>query len=109
LEAMQKDSGLRIKGLKVDGGAVANDFLCQFQSDILGIKVIRPSEIETTSSGAAYLAGLAVGYWKNAAEIKKCWKKDRIFKPRMPRKIAKAYYTQWKKAVKRTLSDYLSK
>lgn len=108
LEAMQKDSGLRIKDLKVDGGAVANDFLCQFQSDILGIKVTRPSVIETTSCGAAYLAGLAIGYWKNAAEIKKCWKKDRTFNPKMPKTEASRLYKNWLKAVKRTLSGYSS-
>ena len=109
LEAMQKDSGLRISDLKVDGGAVSNNFLCQFQSDILGIKVTRPSVIETTSCGAAYLAGLAVGYWKNATEIKKCWKKDRIFNPNMPKTEASSLYKKWLRAVKRTLSDYPSR
>lgn len=104
LEAMRKDSGLRIKDLKVDGGAAANNFLCQFQSDILGIKVIRPSVIETTSRGAAYLAGLAVGYWKNTDEIKKCRKKDKIFKPGMPKSESLNLYANWQEAVKRTLS-----
>lgn len=106
LEAMRKDSGLRIKDLKVDGGAVANNFLCQFQSDILGMRVIRPRVIETTSCGAAYLAGLAVGYWKDAAEIKRCWKRDRVFEPKMSKKEASTLYKNWLGAVKRTLSDY---
>ncbi len=104
LLAMQKDSGLKIKDLKVDGGAAANDFLCQFQSDILGINVIRPKVIEITSLGAAYLAGLAIGYWKNANEIKKCWEKDTVFSPKMPKKIANDFYAGWLKAVKLTLS-----
>ena len=106
LEAMQKDSGLKTKDLKIDGGAVANDFLCQLQADILGVSVIRPKTIETTASGAAYLAGLAVGYWKNSTELKKYWKKDRVFKPAMSSKEAKELYANWLKAVKRTLSCY---
>ena len=102
--AMRKDTGLNIKSLKVDGGAAANNFLCQFQADILGVEIVRPKVIETTSQGAAYLAGLAVGYWKNTAEIKKYWKKDRVFKPRMPKKIASLLYKGWLDAVKRTLT-----
>lgn len=104
LEAMRKDSGLRIKDLKIDGGAVANNFLCQFQSDILGINVIRPRVIETTSLGAAYLAGLATGYWKSCDEIKKCWRQDRKFTPKMPERQAVKFYSGWLSAVKRTLS-----
>jgi glycerol kinase len=104
LEAMQKDSGLSIKDLRVDGGASANDFLCQFQADILGIKVTRPKIIEITSLGAAYLAGLAAGYWKSSSEIEKCWKKDKIFIPRMPEKTANKLYAGWLDAVKRTLT-----
>ncbi|MGB3114000.1 MAG: glycerol kinase GlpK [Candidatus Omnitrophota bacterium] len=104
LDVMEKGSGLKTKELKVDGGAVANNFLCQFQADILGIKVIRPKVIETTSLGAAYLAGLATGYWKKAADLTRCWKKDRAFSPRMSRKDASALYNGWLKAVKRTLS-----
>jgi glycerol kinase len=105
LKAMQKDSGLRIKELRIDGGAVVNNFLCQFQSDILGMDVIRPKIIELTSLGAAYLAGLAVGYWKSGREIKRYWRKDRIFKPMMSRKEASALYGGWSEAVKRTLSS----
>ncbi|MDP8212072.1 MAG: glycerol kinase GlpK [Candidatus Zapsychrus exili] len=104
IDAMEKDTGLKINNLKIDGGAVANDFLCQFQADILGIDIIRPKTIETTSLGAAYLAGLVVGYWKNSDEIKKCWSKDKIFKPRMKRKDALEFYSGWKKAVSRTLT-----
>jgi glycerol kinase len=106
LGAMQKDSGLKIKNLKVDGGAVANNFLCQFQADILRIKLARPKIIETTSLGAAYLAGLAIGYWKNSAEIKKCWQKDKIFHPKIKKDAAAALYQGWRGAVQRTLSDH---
>jgi glycerol kinase len=105
LLAMQKDSGLKMKNLKVDGGASANGLMCQFQADIMRINVVRPRVIETTSLGAAYLAGLAVGYWKNSDEIKKCWKKDRVFTPRMPIKSAQRLYKGWLTAVKRTLTD----
>lgn len=101
LEAMQKDSGLKLKSLKVDGGAAANNFLLQFQADILRMKVIRPKVIETTSLGAAYLAGLAVGYWKDTDEIKKCWSKDEEFTPKMPKKTADNYYQGWQEAVRR--------
>jgi len=104
LEAMQKDSGMKIRGLKVDGGAVENDFICQFQADILGIDVIRARLFETTSLGAAYLAGLAVGYWKNTDEIRKCWKIDKIFSPKIDRQTAGKLYNGWLEAVKRTLS-----
>ncbi|MCX5687862.1 MAG: glycerol kinase GlpK [Candidatus Omnitrophica bacterium] len=104
LEAMYKDSGLKIKDLKIDGGASANNFLCQFQADILRINVVRPKVIETTSLGAAYLAGLATGYWKNTGEIKKCWKEDRIFRPKMEEDLALKYYSEWLVAVKRTLT-----
>ncbi|MFH1678198.1 MAG: FGGY-family carbohydrate kinase, partial [Candidatus Omnitrophota bacterium] len=104
--AMQKDSGLQIKKLKVDGGAAANNFLCQFQSDILGIDVIRPKIVETTSLGAAYLAGLAVNYWKNANRIKDYWKQDRVFTPKMPKAAVASLYNGWLNAVRRTLSRY---
>ncbi len=103
LLAMQKDSGVEIKSLRVDGGAAANNFLCQFQSDILGIEVVRPKTIEITSLGAAYLAGLAVGYWKDTDEIERCWKKDRVFKPNMTKEEADRLYEGWLSAVKRTI------
>jgi glycerol kinase len=104
LEAMRKDTGLKISSLKVDGGAVANNFLCQFQSDILGIEVVRPQEIEITSLGAAYLAGLAVGYWADAQEIKKFRKYDTVFRPAISQKRADDLYAGWNDAVNRTLS-----
>ncbi len=104
LEAMRKDTGLNISSLKVDGGAVENNFLCQFQSDILGIEVIRPQDIEITALGAAYLAGLAVGYWADAQEIKMCWKCDTVFRPSISKKRADDLYAGWSDAVRRTLS-----
>ena len=107
-DCLRKDSGLRIKDLKVDGGAVANNFLCQYQADILGVNIIRPSVIETTSLGAAYLAGLAVGYWKSSQAIQKCWRMDRTFKPKMPKRRAAQYYWEWKNAIARTLSSCCS-
>ncbi|MFH1478734.1 MAG: glycerol kinase GlpK [Candidatus Omnitrophota bacterium] len=104
LLAMEKDSGLKIKNIKIDGGASANDFLCQFQSDILGISVVRPRVTETTSQGAAFLAGLYIGYWKNLQDIKKIWKKDKIFRPGLSSKKRKTLYDGWLKAIKRTLT-----
>ncbi len=104
LEAMQRDSGLAVRSLRIDGGAAANDFLCQFQADMLGVDVIRPSVIETTSLGAAYLAGLALGYWTDSAEIAACRRIDRAFKPTMPRDHAAALYAAWQSAVRRTLT-----
>lgn len=101
---MKKAAGVRTRSLKVDGGAVKNDFLCQFQADILGVDVVRPGVIETTSLGAAYLAGLAAGYWKNSKEIEKCWAKDRSFRPKMKTAEAKKLYDGWKKAVRKVLS-----
>ena len=104
VDAMRKDTRLAIKSLKVDGGAAVNNFLCQFQADLLGIDVVRPKVVETTSLGVAYLAGLAVGYWKNADEIKRCWAADRVFKPAMPKITAAKLYAGWRDAVKRTLT-----
>ncbi|HQP91190.1 MAG TPA: glycerol kinase GlpK [Candidatus Omnitrophota bacterium] len=104
LFSMEKDSGLKIRELKVDGGASANNFLCQFQADILGVRVSRPKIIETTSLGAAYLAGLSEGLWKNTFEIKKYWQRERDFLPKMKRKEAEALYLGWKKALSRILS-----
>ena len=104
LVAMQKDSGLKIKDLKVDGGAVRDGFLCQFQADILGVKVVRPQVIETTSLGAAYLAGLALGYWQSTKEIKKCWLLDKNFLPQMNKNKAALLYSGWQQSVKRTMA-----
>ena len=104
LLAMVRDSKLKIRSLQVDGGVTANNFLCQFQADILQVKVIRPKTIEITSLGAAYLAGLAVGFWKNTAQIKKCWVKDKVFTPKISKAKAEVLYKKWQDAVKRTLS-----
>ncbi|MBZ5555398.1 MAG: glycerol kinase GlpK [Acidobacteriia bacterium] len=102
-EAMQRDAGTRIGELRVDGGAVANNFLCQFQADILGVPVLRPSITETTALGAAYLAGLAVDFWKNQKEISSHWKLDRKFEPRLRPTVREAAYAEWKRAVERSL------
>jgi glycerol kinase len=104
LEVIQKDSGINLKKLKVDGGAVRDNFLMQFQSDILGVPVVRPQVIETTALGAAYLSGLAIGFWKDKAEIASKWKADREFIPNMDEKIKEKLYKGWKKAVSRSLS-----
>ncbi len=104
LEAMKKDTGLAIKDLKIDGGAAGNNFLCQFQSDLLGINVVRPKVIEITSLGAAYLAGLNSGFWKNTNEIRKCWALDKVFKPTLAKKEASKLYNGWLDAISRTLT-----
>ncbi|MGX8177018.1 glycerol kinase GlpK [Exiguobacterium artemiae] len=109
LTAMEKDSGIELKTLRVDGGAVSNDFLMQFQSDILGVPVDRPEINETTALGAAYLAGLAVGYWKDKAEIKKQWKLNRQFKPEMEENDREQRYAGWQKAVEATMAFKPSK
>lgn len=104
--AMSRDAGIPLRELKVDGGASRNNLLMQFQADILGTKVIRPQVVETTAMGAAYLAGLAVGYWSSIDEIRKQWQIDRVFEPAMEEaKVAEAK-AGWEDAVKRTLSDY---
>lgn len=97
---MTKESGVPVKGLKVDGGASANDFLMQFQADILNVKVIRPSCIETTAMGAAFLAGLAVGFWKDKEELGKCISKGRQFIPSMDENSRKKLASGWERAVK---------
>ena len=99
-KAMEQDSGIPITQLKVDGGACANDFLLQFQSDILGSEVFRPCCIETTALGAAYLAGLAVGYWDSREDIRRNWAIDRVFKPEMEGTKRAALLKGWHKAVK---------
>lgn len=104
VDAMRKDSSIKLKALKVDGGAAASDILCQFQASLLDIDVVRPKIIETTSLGAAYLAGLAVGYWKNANQIKKCWAVDKVFHPGMEKKTRARLCAGWRDAVQRTLT-----
>lgn len=101
LEAMQEDSGIQLAELKVDGGAAANNFLMEFQADILGTKVRRPVVLETTALGAAYLAGLAVGFWESKEEIKGKWILDQEFVPNMKEKEKEKKYRGWKKAVSR--------
>ena len=102
LEAMNKDSGVALTALKVDGGMVFNDILMQFQADILGVPVVRPIISETTSLGAAYAAGLAVGFWSELGELRAKWGVDREWQPTMSADQREALYTQWKKAVTRT-------
>lgn len=104
--AMSRDAGIPLRELKVDGGASRNNLLMQFQADILGTKVIRPQIVETTAMGAAYLAGLAVGYWSSVDEIRKQWQIDRVFEPSMEEEKVTAAKAGWADAVKRTLSDY---
>ncbi len=102
VNAMIEDADLQLKKLRVDGGAVQNDFLMQFQSDILNAEVERPIVNETTALGAAYLAGLAVGYWKSKDEIANQWKTDRLFEPDMSDDLRQNKYEGWKRAVKAT-------
>lgn len=100
--AMEADSGIELKTLRVDGGAVKNNFLMKFQSDILDVPVERPVINETTALGAAYLAGLAVGYWKNQDEIKEQWHMDKQFEPTMEAATSEELYAGWKKAIEAT-------
>ena len=102
LDAMEKDSGVTLTALKVDGGMVFNDLLMQFQSDILDVPVVRPKVAETTALGAAYAAGLAVGFWKNYKELRANWGRDKEWKPQMTAKRREGLYSGWKKAVTRT-------
>jgi glycerol kinase len=104
LTAMEADSGIALKKLRVDGGVVKNEFLMQFQSDLLNVPVERPVINETTALGAAYLAGLAVGYWKDREEISKQWNKDNEFAPKMSEDDREKLYSGWKKAVKAAMA-----
>lgn len=103
LTVMEQDSGNKLTALKVDGGACANNFLMQFQADIIGVPVKRPVSIETTALGAAYLAGLAVGYWKSREEIIENWQISRVFEPNMDASVRKELLNGWEKAVKTSL------
>jgi glycerol kinase len=102
LAAMESDSGIQLKELRVDGGAARNDMLLQFQADLLGARVVRPKVTETTAMGAAYLAGLGVGYWKGSDELDTQWQVDRVFEPKMGRDRAQALLSSWRKAVERS-------
>ncbi|ERJ11633.1 Glycerol kinase protein [Haloplasma contractile SSD-17B] len=104
LKAMEEDSNIQLKSLRVDGGAVKNDFLMQFQADILGTSVDRPTVNETTALGAAYLAGLAVGYWSSKEEIAKSWKIDQTFNSQLDDDTRVSLYDGWKKAVNSTMT-----
>jgi glycerol kinase len=102
LDAMNADSGTELATLKVDGGMVGNELLMQFQADILGVPVIRPVISETTALGAAYAAGLAVGFWSGVQEIRENWQANRRWDPRMDPQRRDELYAQWRKAVTRT-------
>jgi len=97
---MEEDSGIPLERLRVDGGAVKNDFLMQFQSDLLNVPVERPEINETTALGAAYLAGLAVGFWESQEKIAEYWKLDKDFEPKMEKEEVSKLIEGWHKAVK---------
>jgi glycerol kinase len=101
LEAMQKDASIQLKELRVDGGAARNDLLMQFQADVLGVPVVRPVVTETTALGAAYLAGLAVGYWQSQQEIAAQWQVERRFEPAMSDEERAQRLRTWRRAVDR--------
>lgn len=102
LDAMQQDSGVELQALKVDGGMVANELLMQFQADMVGVPVVRPHVAETTALGAAYAAGLAVGFWKNLDDLRANWQIDKTWQPEMSAETQAELYAEWKKAVTRT-------
>jgi glycerol kinase len=102
LEAMRVDAGVDLSALKVDGGAVRNNFLMQLQADILGVPVVRPTVNETTALGAAYAAGLAVGFWRDFADLRANWAVDRVFEPQWSQDRREAGYRGWQRAVERT-------
>lgn len=104
IDAMTEDVGSELKGIKVDGGASRNKFLMQFQADILGTNVVRPIISETTALGAAYLAGIAVGFWKDKEEVRRFWHMADEFEPKLDADKANKYYKGWQKAVKRTFN-----
>jgi glycerol kinase len=104
LQAMEADSGIKIKELRVDGGATVNDMLMQFQSDLIGTRVVRPRITETTALGAAYLAGLAVGYWDDIANMQQQWQLDRAFSPQLPPEKIHELMHGWNRAIKAAIS-----
>ena len=101
LDAMQKDAAVKLTQLRVDGGASQNDLLMQFQADLLGVPVIRPRITETTALGAAYLAGLAVGYWRDIHEIAGQWRPERVFEPRLSAQTRADHRERWRVALAR--------
>ena len=100
MDAMQADTGARVEELRVDGGASANNFLMQFQADILGTPIVRPFDVETTALGAAYLAGLAVGVWRGTEELESLWIRDRVFEPQMSESRRRSCIAGWRHAVR---------
>jgi glycerol kinase len=102
VDAMNADSGVELSSLKVDGGMVVNELLMQFQADILGVPVIRPTVAETTALGAAYAAGLAVGFWSQVEDLRENWGLDKQWEPDMDPVRREREYALWKKAVTRT-------
>jgi glycerol kinase len=104
VEAMNKDSGVELTKLKVDGGMVGNELLMQFQSDILNVPVVRPRVSETSALGAAYSAGLAVGFWEGLDDLRRNWEEDKTWQPTAAPEIVKKHYREWKKAVDRTFN-----
>jgi glycerol kinase len=103
LDAVNADSGVPLTELKVDGGMVANDALMQFQADILGVPVIRPKVVETTALGAAYAAGLAVGFWKDLGELSANWSEDKRWEPTMDKAEQDRQMRLWRKAVTKSM------
>jgi glycerol kinase len=101
--AMQQDSGVPLKSLRVDGGMAVNELIMQFQADVLGVEVVRPKITETTALGAAYAAGLAVGFWTDIESLRENWQQDRIWQPNMPEAQRDECCRQWKKAIERSL------
>lgn len=97
---MRADSGIGLSSLKVDGGASANNYLMQTQADIIGAPVLRPKCVETTAMGAAYLAGLAVGYWSSPEEVVQNWSIDRVFRPELEEEKRRAQIAGWNRAVR---------
>jgi glycerol kinase len=102
LDAMRADAGIKITSLRVDGGAATNNLLMQFQADMLGVPVVRPKIFETTALGAAFLAGLATGFWKNREQLASQWQIDRTFEPSMPKSKVEALRWGWNKALERS-------
>jgi glycerol kinase len=101
LDAMRADAGMKITSLRVDGGAATNNLLMQFQADMLGVPVVRPKIFETTALGAAFLAGLATGFWKNREQLASQWQIDRTFEPSMPKSQVESLRQGWNKALER--------
>ena len=101
LEVMKDDSGIALNELRVDGGAAANNLLMQFQADMLGVPVVRPKVVETTALGAAYMAGLATGFWKNRSEVHAAWQLERTFTPARSKDEVAHRRSRWAEALKR--------